>query len=159
MTRKPQTDVHREYKVFRIENGTVIDHIPHWRALRVIDILGLQGGDSLVTVGFGLKSEHLGRKDLLKVENRELTQDEINRIALVAPNATINLIHESRITRKFKVRLPDEFSGLTRCANRGCITRHEPVPTRFRTLQRRPPVRLLCYYCQQETAGGDIDFI
>lgn len=159
MTSKPKSDVDREYKVYRIQNGTVIDHIPHWRALRVIDLLGLQGQSSLVTVGFGLKSAQLGRKDLLKVENRELTPEEINRIALVAPNATINLVHDSRITHKRKVRLPDEFVGLTRCANHGCITRHEPVPPRFKTLQRKPPVRLLCYYCQQETAGGDIDFI
>lgn len=149
----------REYRVYRIQNGTVIDHIPHWRAQHVIEFLGLGGGDSLVTVGFGLKSEHLGRKDLLKVENRELTQDEINRIALIAPHATINLIHDSRIMRKFKVRLPDEFTGMTRCANHGCITRHEPVPSRFKTLQRKPPVRLLCYYCQQVTEGEDIDFI
>lgn len=159
MTRKALPDVDREYKVYRIRNGTVIDHIPHWRAQRVIDILGLEGGASLVTVGFGLESKHLGRKDLLKVENRVLTQDEIGRIALVAPNATINLIHDARITRKFKVRLPDEFSGLTRCGNHGCITRHEPVPPRFRTLQRKPPVRLLCYYCQQETTGSEIELI
>lgn len=152
-------DVNREYRVYRIQNGTVIDHIPHWQARRVVNILGLVGSDSLVTIGFGLKSEHLERKDLLKVENRVLTQEEIDRIALVAPNATINIIEDSRITGKFKVRLPDEHVGLARCGNHGCITRHEPVPTRFRTLRREPPIRLLCYYCQQETAGDDIELV
>ena len=150
-------DVAREYKVYRIHNGTVIDHIPAWQALRVIGILELEGSESLVTVGFGLKSGQRGRKDLLKVENRELTQEEIHRIALVAPHATINLIRDSRITQKFSVRLPDEFTGVARCANLGCITRHEPVPTRFRTIERKPPVQLLCYYCGQISVGEDIE--
>ncbi|MEW6282435.1 MAG: aspartate carbamoyltransferase regulatory subunit, partial [Candidatus Eremiobacterota bacterium] len=126
----------REYKVFRIENGTVIDHMPHWSALRVVELLGLQDTDSLVTVGIGLQSAKMGRKDLLKVENRELTQQEINRIALVAPQATINLIREGKLADKFEVQLPDEFTGLARCGNHGCITRHEAVPPRFRTISR-----------------------
>lgn len=148
----------REFKVFRIVNGTVIDHIPHWGAYQVLDLLGLRGTDLLVTVGFGLNSAKLGRKDLLKVENRELTQDEIDRIALVAPHATIDLIRDSRIVDKFKVRLPDEFTGLARCANHGCITRHEPVPPRFRTLEREP-VRLQCHYCTAITEGDDLELL
>lgn len=148
----------REYRVYRIENGTVIDHIPHWRAYQVLDILELRGADSLVTVGFGLRSDAMGRKDLVKIDDRELTQDEIDRLALVAPYATINLIRSSKIADKKKVRLPDEFTGLTRCANRGCITRHEPVPTRFRTLEREP-VRLQCYFCLQITDGEEIELI
>lgn len=147
----------REFKVYRIDDGTVIDHIPHWQALRVIDILGLEGSDSLVTVGFGFKSEHMGRKDLLKVENRRLTSQEIHRIALVAPQATINLIQDAQVTEKFRVRLPDEVRNLVRCSNPGCITRHEPVPTRFQTLQREPRVRLECHYCQQITADDEIE--
>lgn len=151
--------VDREYKVYRIENGTVIDHIPHWNAYQVIDILGMRGRPDLVTVGFGLQSEKFGQKDLLKVENRELTQEEINRIALVAPNATINLVRGARITRKFQVRLPDEFVGLVRCSNYGCITRHEAVPPKFATLRREPPVAVRCHYCGQVSEGSELELL
>ncbi len=148
----------REYKVYRIENGTVIDHMPHWAAVQVLELLGLRGSDSMVTVGFGLQSAKLGKKDLLKVENRELTEQEMNRIALVAPLATINLIRKGGRTQKFTVRLPDEFEGLARCGNLGCITRHEAVPTRFTTLSREP-VALRCHYCCFVTAGADLELL
>lgn len=136
----------REYKVYRIENGTVIDHIPHWNSLKILDILGLRQSSDLVTLGIGLDSNHMGRKDLVKVENRELSQDEMDKLALVAPQATINLIRDSQRTSKHRVRVPDHITGLVRCPNLGCITRHEYVPTRFDTISREP-LELRCYYC------------
>lgn len=63
----------REYKVFKIQDGTVIDHIPHWKALQVVELLGLRDRVSLVTIGIGLNSDKMGKKDLLKIEGRELT--------------------------------------------------------------------------------------
>lgn len=148
----------REYKVFRIDNGIVVDHIPHWGAYKVLDILGLRGTDSLVTVGFGLQSGKMGQKDLLKVENLELTSRDINRIALAAPNATINRIRESRIVDKFKVRLPDQVEGLVRCANPGCITHNEPAPPLHYTLGRTPPA-LKCHYCLHIVRGGELELL
>ena len=148
----------REFRVFRIENGIVIDHIPHWSAYKVLDILGLRGTDSLVTVGFGLNSEEMGRKDLVKVENLELTARDINRIALVAPKATINRIQDSQIVDKFKVRLPDRITGLIRCTNPGCITHGEPAPARHYTLNREP-VQLRCHYCRHISAGDAIELL
>ncbi len=135
----------RQFRVFRIENGIVIDHIPHWNAYKVLDILRLRGTDSLVTVGFGMNSDKMGRKDLVKVENRELTARDINRIALVAPEATINRIQESQIVDKFKVRLPDQVT-LVKCSNPGCITHAERVPGLHYTVSRTP-VTLRCHYC------------
>ncbi|MBI3929454.1 MAG: aspartate carbamoyltransferase regulatory subunit [Armatimonadetes bacterium] len=148
----------REYKVYRIENGIVIDHVVHWGAYKVIEILGLRGQDSLVTVGFGLTSDKMGKKDLLKVENLNLTQEDINRIAIVAPTATINRVEGARIVDKFTVRLPDRFEGLIRCANPACITRHEPVPPRFLTLARSPVV-LRCHYCTHVSQGDEIEVL
>jgi len=148
----------RTFKVFRIQNGIVIDHVPHWSAFKVLDILGLRGTDSLVTVGFGMASDKMGRKDLVKVENGELTVKDINKIALVAPQASINRIQDSVIVEKFKVRLPDQIRGLVRCCNPGCITQEEPAPTRFTTLEREP-VRLRCHYCLQVTSSGNLELI
>ena len=148
----------REYKVYRIENGTVIDHIPHWNSLKVLDLLGLRRCNDLVTLGIGLDSNHMGRKDLVKVENRELSQDEMDKLALVAPQATINLIRDSNRTQKHKVRVPDHITGLVRCPNIGCITRHEHVPTRFDTMSREP-LELRCYYCNWLFRSDELELL
>ena len=148
----------REYKVYRIENGTVIDHIPHWNSLKVLDLLGLRQSLDLVTLGIGLDSRHMGLKDLVKVENREVSQSELNKLALVAPQATINLIRNSQRVEKLKVRVPDRIEGLVRCPNSGCITRHEYVPTRFDTLSREP-LELCCYYCNVTFHGNEVELL
>ncbi len=148
----------REFKVFRIDNGIVIDHLPHWSAYKVLDILGLRGTDSLVTVGFGLQSDKMGQKDLMKVENLTLTAQDVNRIALVAPNATINRIENSEIVDKFKVLLPDRLEGLVRCPNPGCITHTEPAPARHLTLQRTP-LALQCHYCLSIIREADLELL
>lgn len=148
----------REYKVYRIENGTVIDHIPHWCSLKVLDLLGLHQSPHLVTVGIGLESKIMGRKDLVKVENHELTQEEINKLVLVAPQATINLIRKSRRTHKHQVQLPQQILGLVHCPNSTCITRHEYVPTRFHTLSPEP-LKLRCYYCNIEFGSDELELI
>lgn len=148
----------REYKVYRIENGTVIDHIPHWSSLKVLDLLGLRQGMDLVTVGIGLDSKDMGRKDLVKVENRELSESEMNKLAVVAPQATINLIRNSERTSKHKVTVPDHIVGLVRCPNAGCITRHEHVPTRFDTISRAP-LELCCYYCNVPFTSEELELL
>lgn len=148
----------REYKVYRIENGTVIDHIPHWNSLKVLDLLGLRQSADLVTLGIGLDSHQMGRKDLVKVENREVSQAELDKLALVAPQATINLIRNSERVEKLKVRVPDRIEGLMRCPNSGCITRHEYVPTCFDTLGREP-LAMRCYYCHTTFGAEEVDLL
>lgn len=148
----------REYKVYRIEHGTVIDHIPHWKSLKVVDLLGLRNCTDLVTLGIGLDSNHMGQKDLVKVENRELSQPEMDKLALVAPQATINVIRDSQRVNKHKVRVPDHIEGLVRCPNVGCITRHEYVPTRFNTTSREP-LELLCYYCNYQFSSDEVELL
>lgn len=148
----------REYKVYRIENGTVIDHIPHWNSLKVLDLLGLRQSTDLVTLGIGLDSRQMGRKDLVKVENREVSQEELNKLALVAPKATINLIRNSERVEKLKVRVPDRIESLMRCPNSGCITRHEYVPTCFDTLGREP-LEMRCYYCNITFGADEVELL
>lgn len=148
----------REFKVYQIENGTVIDHIPHWNSLKVLDLLGLRQSPDLVTLGIGLDSQQMGQKDLVKVENRELSQAELDKLALVAPHATINLIRNSVRVEKLKVRVPDRIEGLVRCPNSGCITRHELVPTRFDTLSRKP-LELRCYYCNIAFCSDELELL
>jgi len=90
-----------------------------------------------------------GRKDILKIEDRELDPTEVNKIALIAPNATINIVREYEVARKERVELPEKVSGLVKCPNPNCVTNHEPVRTQFLVVHR-DPVRLRCGYCDRE---------
>ncbi len=138
--------------VSRIGAGTVIDHIPAGQALRVLSILGITGGEGrIVALVMNVPSTRMGRKDIVKVEGVELSPVQVNRIALVAPGATINLIRDYRVVSKSKVELPDELVGVVSCGNPNCVTNApgEPIVTRFRVISRDPP-RLACEYCGYE---------
>lgn len=148
----------RPYVVYKISQGTVIDHIPHWKAYKVIKILNLVGNTNLITVGFGLDSKDLGKKDILKIENKELNEKELNKIALVAKNATINIIEHSNVKKKFKVSLPDKMENLVKCVNLNCITRHEEVPSVFYSVTK-DPIKIQCHYCETMINEEDIDLL
>jgi len=137
-------------KVRPINNGTVIDHIAGGQALNVLKILGISGAtDAMVSVVMNVDSRKLRRKDIVKVEDRELLEDEVNRIALIAPDASINIIRDGKVIEKRKVDLPDEIVGVVRCQNPNCISNTlEPIKSRM-LVKAKNPVLLRCLYCEQ----------
>jgi aspartate carbamoyltransferase regulatory subunit len=140
----------KELKVPRIKDGTVIDHITAGNAVKVLHILGIpKGTSSIVSVAMNVKSK-LGKKDIVKVENRELDPHEVDKIALIAPKATINFIRDYEVAKKYKVKLPDEIIGIVICSNPTCVSNaKEPVKSRFKVITKDPP-RIKCYYCERE---------
>jgi aspartate carbamoyltransferase regulatory subunit len=139
----------REMKVKPIKNGTVIDHIKANKALSVLKILGLPSEESAVTIAMNVKSSQMGSKDIVKIEGRELAPKEVDKIALIAPQATINIIRDYELVEKGKVNLLDEIHGILKCQNPNCITNTpEPVETRFFVIGKGP-VSLRCYYCER----------
>ncbi|MBS1263901.1 MAG: Aspartate carbamoyltransferase regulatory chain [Methanonatronarchaeales archaeon] len=141
----------RELKVSSIERGTVIDHIRAGNALKVVRILGIEGSGATVSIVMNVSSGTMGRKDILKVEDRTLSREEVDKIALVAPGATINIIEDFEVVEKHGVELPGEIGTILGCPNEGCVTNSgEPVSPRF-TVVGREPVRLRCVYCEEET--------
>ncbi len=147
----------QELVVRKIERGTVIDHIPVGQALNVIKILGVGGEKHTVAVVMNVASKKYGRKDIVKVEGKELSTVEVNRIALVAPEATINVIQDYKVVRKNRVKLPERIQGIVRCTNPSCITNkpREPVTPTFRVLSRSP-LLLLCEYCGSRISQEDV---
>ena len=135
----------REMRVSKIENGTVIDHIPGGQALNVLAILGIDGtSGEVVSIGMNVPSDRLGTKDVVKVEGRELSPDEVDVLSLVAPAATINYIREFDVVDKHRVERPDEVTGVLECPNHNCIsTEDEPIESQFEVLE--DGVR--CVYC------------
>ncbi|NLV26359.1 MAG: aspartate carbamoyltransferase regulatory subunit [Methanomicrobiales archaeon] len=128
-----------------IRDGTVIDHITAGEALIVLRILGITGSTSeCVSVATNVTSEALTKKDVVKIENRELKAKEVDRIALVAPNATINIIRNYRVIDKKGVIIPSVLMGVLKCPNPCCITNtNEPVLSRFEMLGKKA----VCSYC------------
>ena len=138
----------RAYKVYAIGNGTVIDHIPSGCALKVYEILRLNEYDHIVTIGMNLESKKMVRKDILKIENKTLSKDELNKIAVVAPNATINIIRNQQISEKFGVEVPDVIEKIIKCPNPKCITRNQHVETKFYKMADKP-IEVKCHYCER----------
>ena len=142
----------RDLKVSPIRNGTVIDHIRNGLALEVLRILGVEGlgKDSTISVAVHVRSQRMGWKDIVKVENMELSPQKANAIALISPSATISIIRDYKVREKRPVDLPDRLVGLLRCPNPNCITNQgEPVESEFEVI-RRKPLALKCLYCERD---------
>jgi aspartate carbamoyltransferase regulatory subunit len=141
----------KKLKITPIKKGTVIDHINPGFAVKVLHILRIpESTSSVVSVAMNVKSK-IGKKDIVKVENRELDPKEVDRIALISPKATINIIRDYEVVEKHKVRLPDEIVGIVKCSNPTCISNaKEPVESRFLLVKEDPP-SIKCYYCERET--------
>ncbi len=151
---KPQNNL-RAFKVFAIKDGTAIDHIAAGQALKIIRILNLASDNHIVSVGLNFPSKKLKFKDLIKVENRELTPEEISRVAILAPEATINIIRNFEIYKKFQAEIPDTIEQLIVCPNIKCITNHEPMNTIFH-VQAEKMVQLKCHYCERTYSQDEI---
>ena len=128
-----------------IRNGTVIDHITQGEAINVIRILGITGTTSeCLSIATNVNSQFSGKKDIVKIENRELSKEEVDRIALIAPQATINIIREFKVIEKIGVEIPSVVTGVVRCPNPGCISNsNEPIKSRFALSNGI----LRCLYC------------
>jgi aspartate carbamoyltransferase regulatory subunit len=149
-----------ELRVKPIKNGTVIDHIAGGQALNVLKILGISGTtDATVSVVMNVESKKLHKKDIVKVEDRELKEEEVNRIALIAPAATINIIRDYSVIEKRTVDLPDEIVGVVRCQNPSCISNtSEPIRSRM-LVKAKNPVLLRCIYCEQPLTERIADYL
>jgi len=135
--------------VAAIEKGTAIDHITAGQALKIVRILGITQHKKQVALGLNLPSAQLGLKDIVKIEDREISPQEANQIALFAPNATINIIENFVVSKKFQVCLPHTIANLVVCPNSRCISRCEPISSLFHVQQRQHTVYLSCHFCNK----------
>ena len=146
---------HREMPVSALRHGTVIDHIPSAAVFKAVKVLGLEETPHAVTVGMNLESARLGRKGIIKVADIEFDNDTLNRIALIAPTAVVNVIRDYQVVQKHPVALPDTIVGIVRCANPKCITNNEPMRTKFDVVRRVPSPLIRCRYCNHSVEGAD----
>ena len=114
-------------QVSAIKEGTVIDHIPIKNVFKVIDILNLKEHEEVVSVAANLPSKKLGKKGMVKIGGKSLSDSEVSKISVIAPRATINIIKDYKVKKKMNVKLPEEFVDVIKCSNPKCITNSESV--------------------------------
>jgi aspartate carbamoyltransferase regulatory subunit len=148
----------KQLSVSAIQNGTVIDHVPANTLFKVIQILGLDHIDNQITFGTNLESKKLGRKAIIKISGIYFEDEDINRIALVAPEAKLNIIRDYEVVEKKVVEVPDTITGIARCMNPKCITNFESVTTKFRVVSKKV-VALKCHYCEKITTQENLQII
>ena len=145
-------------RIAAIKEGTVIDHIPAEKIFSVVRFLKLDKASGPVSVATNLMSKLLGKKGVIKISGRELTSVEVEEIALLAPEATINIIKEYDVAQKRQVTLPKQIKGFVYCMNPNRITNKQPVSTRF-SVKNQDGLKLKCSYCEREMGQRQIRII
>lgn len=139
----------KQLQVEAIKNGTVIDHIPAKMGIKVLKLFSMDKSNQRVTVGLNLPSSALGHKDLLKIENVFISEEQANKLALYAPHATVNQIEDYRVVKKLALELPRQVNNVFACPNSNCITHNEPVESSFAVIEKKDEFRLKCKYCEK----------
>ena len=154
----PKHEDKHELKISAIEEGTVIDHIPTDAIFKVAEILHLDKHAGVVSIATNLQSKRIGKKGIIKVGGKSLTQEEVNKIAVVAPDATVNIIKNFRVKEKIKVKAPDVVENVIKCSNPVCITNNEQIATKFYVV-KKDPLKVKCHYCERIMAKEDIEIV
>lgn len=148
-----------ELQVKAIENGTVIDHIKAKNLFKIVSILGIENIDTELFIGNNLESKKLGKKGIVKISNKFPSEDDLNKIALIDPNAIINIIKDYNVVKKYNVELPEKINTFVKCINPKCITNFEKVPTKFTVQRKEGNIELKCDYCEKVTNMENIEVI
>lgn len=146
-----------ELKVKPIRNGTVIDHIKQNRALNILSMLNLPDDETSIMVAINVESPDMQHKDIIKIEGRELSQEEVGKLVLLAPKATLNIIRDYEIVKKSQLQLNDEITDVVECSNPNCITNtNEPIENKFKVVSKEP-LLLKCHFCERDMDYEDIE--
>ncbi len=146
----------KKLEVSAIEEGTVIDQIANKSTFKVANILNTQKIEQVVLIGFNLSSKKLGKKGIIKIGGKLLTQEEVNKISLIAPDATVNIIKDSEVVKKFTVDIPDSIEEFMKCFNPNCVSNHQNILSRFHVINKNP-IRIRCHYCERHMGVDDIE--
>lgn len=148
----------KELEVSAIKNGTVIDHIPANVTFKIVQILDLYNHPGAITIGTNLDSISLGKKGIIKIADRYLTDEEIGRLSVVSPDVTLNIIKDYQIVEKKYVKYPKQIIGVVKCSNPKCITNHQPVPTKMEVFDMSQK-SLRCIYCERVMQFNEVELL
>ena len=142
------TTNNKELVVEKIDNGTVIDHIPADKVFKIVRILGLEAYEDEILIGTNLCRKKYGKKGILKIKNKYFSQDEIDKIAIICPTATIIIIKNYEVEQKKHLEIPKHIHKIVKCINPNCITNVEEIETNFDVVNN-DPIQIQCHYCEK----------
>jgi aspartate carbamoyltransferase regulatory subunit len=145
----------KELQVAALCNGTAIDHIPSDVVFKVVSLLNLQSIEHPITIGSNLESKKMGKKGIIKITDKFFEDSEINRIAIIAPKAVLNIIRDYEVVEKKQLNLPNTIIDIVKCNNPKCITNNEPMRTRF-DVANHDRLELRCHYCDLKIKKDEI---
>jgi len=148
----------KELVVSAIENGTVIDHIPADKLFQVVKTLNLTECKTQILMGNNLESKKLGKKGIIKCQDKFFEDSEIKKIALITPSATLIVIENYHVVKKIRIDIPDTIVGMVKCFNPKCITNNEAVTPKFNVIDK-VDIKLQCHYCQKITKKDTLAFL
>ena len=148
----------KQLLVSALENGTVIDHIPCDRTADVLSLLKINEMNSTVMIGMNLKSKKMDKKSIIKIADRFFTDDEINQLSVIAPDASLSIIRNYEVVEKKDVNMPEELRDIVRCANPKCITNNEPMRTIFHVIDKKRGI-MKCHYCEKEQEINKVSLV
>jgi aspartate carbamoyltransferase regulatory subunit len=128
-----------------IQDGYVIDHIQVGRAMRIYRHLGLDSLDCSVAIIKNAKSERMGRKDIIKID--ELIPLNLEIISSIDSGATVNTIKDGVLIKKQRLTMPERIINVLKCKNPRCITQTEQEIQHIFVLANREKVTYRCFYC------------
>ena len=131
-----------------LHQGVVIDHIQAGAAMKIYEYLNLDEIDACVAIIKNAKSNKMGKKDIIKIDGPNTL--DLDMLAVMDPNITINIIKNGVIAEKRKLNLPERVTNIIQCKNPRCITSIEQeLPHRFKLTDRTKGI-YRCEYCEQK---------
>jgi len=146
----------KELNISAIKDGTVVDHIPSNSTLKVVDILDLKGIRGIISIATNLTSKTMGKKGIIKISSKNLTKEEVDKIALIAPNATVNIIKNYNVDKKINVTIPLTIKKIIKCSNPNCVSNSEKDVTSIFSVLIKDPLKVRCHYCERDMDKEDI---
>lgn len=153
--KQPKHKAGKEIRIPAIKDGTVIDHIPSRDTFKIIRLVDPQEFEHAISLALNLESKKMGKKGVIKISNRTLSKDEVNKVAILAPQATVSFINNYEVKKKIRVKVPDVIEKIVKCSNPNCITNVEDIKTRF-ILEKERPLKIRCVYCERTMSRDDI---
>jgi aspartate carbamoyltransferase regulatory subunit len=139
--------------IAKIKNGIVIDHIRAGQGIRIFNWLGLDKANYTVAFVVNATSEHMGRKDIIKIDNTIAINFDV--LGLIDPHITVNVIENEKITEKIKLKLPERVENVLICGNPRCITSTEAYVPLFFHLENPELRTYRCEYCDDIRSAGE----
>jgi aspartate carbamoyltransferase regulatory subunit len=137
-----------ELQITALKNGTVIDHLPSEKTIKIMELLDLGNKKEKVTVAFNVDSKKGGTKGIIKISERRLSEKEMAKIGILAKGATVNIIDGYRVVEKKQIEIPEMLKDIVECSNPKCISNKENIKSKFQ-LEENDKIR--CIYCERTT--------